>query len=352
MIKHVNMPCTYSSNFLRFGDGTELTGFTPGIRGTARFIVKILEDGGNFKVPGSDFFGDPARYTKCRIQGHYADKPEDQLVSLFCDDLGPLAGIDQAPEREQVTVGEPTSESFQQAKQILESVGLILEKKKTVSDFVEYLKENRLNAPMDDGEKFYCVRKLNEENFDFSQYPRFLEQIKNEGLYDRSFISVYADPDEVEKKFSVNLLPIFGRTDKYETKWLHCFTVADIVEQDFRDRKYGPKKRLDFFSVPADQRVDIEPLKAAVKEARLPMTEFVSGKHGSGIRTTVGYSKEDCDKWDHIPSDEDTRYVFVRGNRYVMIFGSWGKKPRKKSFSTPEKVIAFLKEEIANRPQE
>lgn len=349
MIKHVNMPCTYSSNYLRFGDGTELTGFTPGIRGTARFIVKILEDGGNFKVPGSDFFGDPARYTKCRIQGHYADKPEDQLVSLFCDDLGPLAGIDQAPEREQVTVGEP---SIEEAKKILESAGLILEKKKTVSDFVDYLISNGLNAPMDNGEKFYCVRRLNEDNFDFEGFQKFRSQLEYEDLYDEVYISVFADPADLGKKFSPNLLPIFGRSDKYETKWLHCHSVAACVEQDFTDRKYGPKKRLDFFAIPEDEKISIEPVKEAIKAAGLPMTEFTSGKHGSGIRTTVGYTKEQCDEWDHIPSDEDTRYVFVRGNRYVMIFGSWGKKPHKKSFSTPEKVIASLKEEIASRAQE
>ena len=352
MIKHVNKNCLYSGHVLHFPDGVDVEGISPGIRGRSEFVITVVETDGNFEreIPTIDGFSRVA--SPCRITGHYRGK-ESQPVYLYCNDVGPLAGIDRAPERQPVTVGEPMEkvESFEQAKQILESVGLILEKKKTVSDFVTYLKENGFTASMDGGEKFYCVRKLNHDNFDFSQYPNFLKQITDEGLYDRSFVSVIADKDELDKKFTVASLPIFGRTDKYETKWLRCYSPEDTVEQDFRDRKYGPKKRLDFFQVPDDEKVSLPDMKAAIENAGLPLSEFFSRKYGQGIKTTVGFSKEECDGWNSIPADKDTRYIYEAGDKFLMISGAF-ESLSKKRFSSVEKVIQYLKSEIAAKEAE
>lgn len=350
MIKHVNKNCLYSGHVLHFPDGVDIEGISPGIRGRSQFVVTVVETDGNFErqIPTIDGFSKVS--SPCRITGHYRGK-ESQPVFLYCNDVGPLAGIDRAPDRQPVTVGEPMEskvESFEQAKEILESVGLILEKKKTVEDFVTYLKQNNLTAPMDGGEKFYCVRKLNHDNFDFSQYPNFLKQITDEGLYDRSFVSVIADPKELEQKFTVASLPIFGRTDKYETKWLRCYSPEATVEQDFRDRKYGPKKRLDFFQVPEDEKVSLPDMKAAIEQAGLPVLEFWSKKYGQGIKTTVGFSKEDCDRWGSIPADRDTRYIYEAGDKFLMISGAF-EGLKKKRFSSVEKVIQYLKSEIAGK---
>lgn len=350
MIKHINKNCLYSGHVLHFPDGVDVEGISPGIRGRSEFVVTVVETDGNFErqIPTIDGFSRVS--SPCRITGHYRGK-ESQPVYLYCSDVGPLAGIDRAPERQPVTVGEPKVESFEQAKQILESVGLILEKKKTVSDFVTYLKQNGLTAPMDGGEKFYCVRRLNHDNFDFSQYPNFLKQITDEGLYDRSFVSVIADKDELDKKFTVASLPIFGRTDKYETKWLRCYSPEETVEQDFRDRKYGPKKRLDFFQVPEDEKVSIEDVKTALDNAGLPATLFTSKKYGVGVKTTVGFSKEDCDGWGTIPADKDTRYIYEAGDKFLMISGAF-ESLTKKRFSSVQKVLDYLRSEIAAREAE
>ena len=352
MIKHVNKNCLYSGHVLHFPDGVDVEGISPGVRGRMEFVVTVVETDGNFEREIPDIDGFSRVSSPCRITGHYRGK-ESQPVYLYCNDVGPLAGIDRAIETEPVTVGEPMEkvESFEQAKQILESVGLILEKKKTVDDFVAYLKQNNLTAPMDGGEKFYCVRKLNHDNFDFSQYPNFLKQITDEGLYDRSFVSVIADPKELEQKFTVASLPIFGRTDKYETKWLRCYSPEATVEQDFRDRKYGPKKRLDFFQVPEEEKVSLPDMKAAIENAGLPVLEFWSKKYGQGIKTTVGFSKEDCDRWGSIPADRDTRYIYEAGDKFLMISGAF-EGLKKKRFSSVEKVIQYLQSEIADKEVE
>ena len=352
MIKHVNKNCLYSGHVLHFPDGVDVEGISPGVRGRMEFVVTVVETDGNFEREIPDIDGFSRVSSPCRITGHYRGK-ESQPVYLYCNDVGPLAGIDRAIETQPVTVGEPMEkvESFEQAKQILESVGLILEKKKTVDDFVAYLKQNNLTASMDGGEKFYCVRKLNHDNFDFSQYPNFLKQITDEGLYDRSFVSVIADPKELEQKFTVASLPIFGRTDKYETKWLRCYSPEATVEQDFRDRKYGPKKRLDFFQVPEDEKVSLPDMKAAIENAGLPVLEFWSKKYGQGIKTTVGFSKEDCDRWGSIPADRDTRYIYEAGDKFLMISGAF-EGLKKKRFSSVEKVVQYLQSEIAGKEAE
>lgn len=130
MIKNLNLSGTYSGHTLRFPDGREITDLSPGIRGTAVFVVTQVENDGNFEVPGTRFVDDEPEFATCRITGHYQGK-ESQPTYIYCNDVNPLLGVDKAPERQQVTVGEPLGEAqFQAAKRLLESSGYLLEARK------------------------------------------------------------------------------------------------------------------------------------------------------------------------------------------------------------------------------
>lgn len=343
MLKNVNMPCTYSSNHLRFPDGTDFTGFTPGIRGTAAFVVRTIENDGNFKVPGSDLFGDPAKFVKCRIQGHYADKSPDQLVSLFCDDLGPLAGIDQAPERVDVVSGQPsesTADKVRDARALLESAGfLITEAKKTFDTFMTYLMSQDGRCSADGGDHtFYCL-KLNDENFSFDAYKEFKEQIEKEGLYDRSWVAGIVPNKELERtggKVPVSWLPIFGRRDKYETKWLQNGTPTAAVEEVLRDRRMGLKKRIDYFTVPAEDALSLNDLKSALEsQLDLPCNIKSSHRRGDYLETTLDFSREECEKFGSIPTSSGYYIVWLINNKFVI---------NKMKYGSVEKVVNFFKE--------
>ena len=350
MLKNVNMPCTYSSNHLRFPDGTDFTGFTPGIRGTAAFVVRTIENEGNFKVPGSDFFGDPARFAKCRIQGHYADKSPDQLVSLFCDDLGPLAGIDQAPERVDVVSGQPsesTEDKVRGARNLLESAGfLITEAKKTFDTFMTYLMSQDGKCSADGGDHtFYCL-KLNDDNFSFEAYQEFKKQIEAEGLYDRSWVAGIIPNKELERtggKVPVSWLPIFGRRDKYETKWLQNGTPSSAVSEVLADRRMALKKRIDYFTVPADEALSLNDLKAALEtQVDLPCKIKNNYKKGDFLETTLDFSREECEKFGSIPTSSGYYIVWLINNKFVI---------NKKKFGSVEKVVNFFKENKEYRAQ-
>lgn len=343
MLKNVNMPCTYSSNHLRFPDGTDFTGFTPGIRGTAAFVVRTIENDGNFKIPGSDFFGDPARFAKCRIQGHYADKSPDQLVSLFCDDLGPLAGIDQAPERVDVVSGQPsesTEDKVRDARNLLESAGfLITEAKKTFDTFMTYLMSQDGKCSADGGDHtFYCL-KLNDDNFSFEAYQEFKKQIEAEGLYDRSWVAGIIPNNELERtggKVPVSWLPIFGRRDKYETKWLQNGSPSSAVSEVLADRRMGLKKRIDYFAVPAEEALSLNDLKAALEsQVDLPCKIKNNYRKGDFLETTLDFSREECERFGSIPTSSGYYIVWLINNKFVI---------NKRKFGSVEKVVNFFKE--------
>lgn len=342
MLKNVNMPCTYSSNHLRFPDGTDFTGFTPGIRGTAAFVVTVIEDDGNFKVPGSDLFGDPAKFVKCRVQGHYADESPDQLVSLFCDDLGPLAGVDQAPERVDVVSGQPsesTADRVRDARNLLESAGfLITEAKKTFDTFMTYLMSQDGRCSADGGDStFYCL-KLNDENFSFNLYE-FEEQIKKEGLYDSSWVAGIIPNKELEStggKIPVSWLPIFGRRDKYETKWLQNGTPAEAVSEALADRRMGLKKRIDYFAVPAEDALSLNDLKSALEsQLDLPCNIRSDYRKGDYLETTLDFSREECEKLGSIPTSSGYYIVWLINNKFVI---------NKRKYGSVGKVVNFFKE--------
>lgn len=109
MIRDCNIPCKYKAHVLEFDDGTELEGIDPGIRTLfpQPFVITSYSDEGPFTNPMLDdllFDGEEATQYGCQITGHYEGK--DVPVTLFCNDINPLLGIDKSPERAVVTVGE------------------------------------------------------------------------------------------------------------------------------------------------------------------------------------------------------------------------------------------------------
>ena len=334
MIKNMNLSGTYSGHTLRFPDGRELVDLTPGIRGKMTFIVTQVENEGNFKLPGSDYFGNPARFSPCRITGHYLGK-ESQPTYIYCNDVNPLLGVDIPPERQQVTVGAPVGEAkFQAAKTLLESAGYLLEARKTFDTFLTYLEQNNGVVPMDDGERIFVVKRLNDENFDFSGYDKFLEQIKREGLYNRGYVGTIISPSALKDgKVPVSYLPIFGRTDKYETKWLWNDTVSDAVSDIMKDRRIGLKSRLAYFQIPAEEALSLNDLKEKLWAANLP-AKIESSRNGDYLETNTDFTKEECDKWHEIPTGGGTVLVWLKNNKFII---------KKIRFSTVERAFDFIK---------
>ena len=340
MLKSVNMPCTYSSNHLRFPDGTDFTGFTPGIRGTADFVVTVIEDDENFKIPGSDLLGRPPRYTKCRVQGHYADESPDQLVSLFCDDLGPLAGVDQAPERVDVVSGQPsesTADRVRDARALLESAGfLITEAKKTFDTFMTYLMTQDGRCSADGGDSTFHCLKLNDENFDFADWKEFREQIEKEGLYDWSWVAgLIPNKNLKDGKVPVSWLPIFGDPNRYVTKWLRNGTPSGAVEEVFRDRRMKVKDRIDYFAIPAEEQLSLNTLKEELEKIGLPCRIRNHYRKGDFLETNLEFSQEDCNRWHDIPVSSGYKIVWLIRNKFVI---------NKHKFNSVQKVVDYFKE--------
>lgn len=335
MIKNLNLSGTYSGHTLRFPDGRELVDLSPGIRGTSTFIVTQVENDGKFKlrtIPGSE-----ERYSTCRITGHYPGR-ESQPTYIYCNDVNPLLGVDKAPERQPVTVGEPLGEAkFQAAKRLLESSGYLLESRKNLDTFLSYLEQNNGVVPMDEGKNLFIVKRLNADNYDFSGYNRFLEQIKSEGLYDRVYVGTIVPTYYLKDgKVPVNLLPIFGRSDRYETKWLMNYSVRDAVSDVMSERRIGLKSRLDYFKIPADEALSLNDLGEKLRAANIPASVGHSRK-GDYLETNTEFTKEECDKWHSIPTGRGTLIVWLKNNKFVI---------DKSRFSTVEKAFDFIQQRV------
>ena len=95
------------------------------------------------------------------------------------------------------------------------------------------------------GPLYYFCKILNDANFDLDARPKFKQQLKDEGLYNRCYASGFTET-EPGKKISTDVLPIFGDSNRYVTKWF-THDMFDAVNRDLRDRQMGLKKRLEFF---------------------------------------------------------------------------------------------------------
>jgi hypothetical protein len=229
---------------------------------------------------------------------------------------------------------------FDEAKKLLESTGhLVVEKreKKTFDTFMTYLMDQDGRCSADGGDHtFYCL-KLNDENFSFEAYQEFKKQIEAEGLYDRSWVAGTIPNKELERtggKVPVSWLPIFGRRDKYETKWLQNGTPSSAVSEVLADRRMALKKRIDYFSIPAEERLSLNELKDELEKMGLPC-RIRSNRKGDYLETNLEFSQEACKKWNDIPISSGYRIVSLIRNKFVI---------NKHKFDSVQKVVDYFEE--------
>lgn len=80
-----------------------------------------------------------------------------------------------------------------------------------------------------DGDTLYIVKPVDENNYD--DIPENLvKQLKSENKYGW-YCSVCVMRDNV----SIESLPIYGHTDRYETKWFYS-SIEDCINHDLRDK--------------------------------------------------------------------------------------------------------------------
>ena len=228
---------------------------------------------------------------------------------------------------------------FVEAKKLLESTGhLVVEKreKKTFDTFMTYLMDQDGRCSADGGDHtFYCL-KLNDENFYFVGYEQFKAQIEKEGLYDWSWVAGLIPNKELDSqgRVPVSWLPIFGRRDKYETKWLQNGTPSSAVEEVFRDRRMKIKSRIDYFAIPEEDQLSLNDLKIELEKLGLPC-RIGSSRKGDFLETNMEFSQEACKRFGDIPRSSGTSIVWLIRNKFVI---------NKRKYGSIEKVVDYFKE--------
>jgi len=227
---------------------------------------------------------------------------------------------------------------FDEAKKLLESTGhLVVEKreKKTFDTFMTYLMNQNGKCSADGGDHtFYCL-KLNDENFSFEAYQEFKKQIEAEGLYDWSWVAgLIPNRDLKDGKVPVSWLPIFGRRDKYETKWLQNGSPSSAVAQVFRDRSMKVKDRIDYFAIPVEEQLSLNTLKEELEKIGLPCRIRNNYRKGDFLETNLEFTPEQCKKWNDIPVSGGYKIVWLIRNKYII---------NKHKFNSVEKVVDYFK---------
>jgi hypothetical protein len=230
---------------------------------------------------------------------------------------------------------------FDEAKKLLESTGhLVVEKreKKTFDTFMTYLMDQDGRCSADGGDHtFYCL-KLNDDNFSFEAYQEFKKQIEAEGLYDRSWVAGIIPNKELERtggKVPVSWLPIFGRRDKYETKWLQNGTPSSAVSEVLADRRMALKKRIDYFAIPAEEQLSLNALKEELEKIGLPCRIGSNYRKGDFLETNLEFSQEACKRMHEIPVSSGYKIVWLIRNKFVI---------NKHKFNSVKKVVDYFKE--------
>lgn len=78
----------------------------------------------------------------------------------------------------------------------------------------------------------YVVVKVNEENIKLTD--KFKSQLIEENKYDETYIGFITS--EKNKPYAMSNLPIYGRTDKYETKHINR-DINKVISKDIKDYK-------------------------------------------------------------------------------------------------------------------
>ena len=100
-----------------------------------------------------------------------------------------------------------------------------------LSDILTIIKKRLFWVPLgEDGEVKYVVINVTKGNI-VDMTKKFYEQLHKEGKYG-DYITVFTRKEEI----TMSDLPIFGKEDKYETKWLYR-NYEDAVQHDLRERE-------------------------------------------------------------------------------------------------------------------
>lgn len=70
------------------------------------------------------------------------------------------------------------------------------------------------------------------------------EQLENEGFYRESVISGIVSSSEAKLPLSTKWLPIFGSSNRFQTKWI-CSFFDTCFARDLKDRAMRLSARLD-----------------------------------------------------------------------------------------------------------
>lgn len=103
-------------------------------------------------------------------------------------------------------------------------------KKLTRKQFIEKATEGPIK--INDNLNYLAV-KMNSSEIEMSE--QFKRQLINESLYNNSFVGILINDNE-KVPFSMEKLPIYGRSDKFETKHLKR-SFEDAIMTDLRGRE-------------------------------------------------------------------------------------------------------------------
>lgn len=112
---------------------------------------------------------------------------------------------------------------------------------KQKKDVLNYIKEHSF-FPLTGGNYSYFIVPVDDEHIEMT--PKFKEQLENEGYYGESYISGILSASEAELPISMNWLPIYGSSNRFETKWFSR-SYDGCFAKDLQDRMMKLSKRLD-----------------------------------------------------------------------------------------------------------
>lgn len=163
----------------------------------------------------------------------YHVNPETMKVGVCKAKEGncPFGNIEHYPTKKE-------AENFA-SKELEKTHGLLAEMKPLKKLTRKSFTQSALEGPVQIGENLYYVTKrVDSENFDLN--PELKKQLEQEGKYGRTYVSfITRDKDA---KGEMDNLPVFGNSDRYETKWLFA-NPEDAINKDLRERNQRLLKR-------------------------------------------------------------------------------------------------------------
>lgn len=135
------------------------------------------------------------------------------------------------------------NQEITESSQRLENRQLLTEAltKKQKREVLDYIKEHSF-FPLIHGNYSYFIVPMDDEHIEMT--PELREQLEDDGLYGESYISGIVSSSEAKLPLSTKWLPIFGSSNRYQTKWI-CNFYDTCFERDLKDRAMKLAVRLD-----------------------------------------------------------------------------------------------------------